>query len=54
MLSNQILFGVAPLILLLMMIGGDAVWLFVRLGGAPSYLPRHQPCQQPFRTDEQR
>ena len=34
MLRNRILLGVAPLIILLMVIGGYAVWLFVRLGGA--------------------
>ena len=34
MLRNRILLGVAPLILLLMVIGSYAVWLFVRLGGA--------------------
>ncbi len=34
MLRNRILFGVIPLIVLLMMISGYAVWLFVRLGGA--------------------
>ena len=34
MLRNRILLGVAPLIILLMMVGGYAVWLFVRLGGA--------------------
>ena len=34
MLRTRILLGVAPLILLLMMVGGYAVWLFVRLGGA--------------------
>lgn len=34
MLRNRILFGVAPLVILLMMVGGYAVWLFVRLGGA--------------------
>ena len=34
MLRNRILLGVAPLVVLLMMIGGYAVWLFVRLGGA--------------------
>ena len=34
MLRRRILLGVAPLILLLMMIGGYAMWLFVRLGGA--------------------
>ena len=34
MLRNRIFFGVAPLIVLLMMVGGYAVWLFVRLGGA--------------------
>ena len=34
MLRNRILLGVAPLIILLMLIGGYAVWLFVRLGGA--------------------
>lgn len=34
MLRNRILFGVAPLIILLMVVGSYAVWLFVRLGGA--------------------
>ncbi len=34
MLRNRILLGVAPLVILLMMVGGYAVWLFVRLGGA--------------------
>ena len=34
MLRNRILLGVAPLVVLLMMVGGYAVWLFVRLGGA--------------------
>ncbi len=34
MLRNRILLGVAPLIILLMLVGGYAVWLFVRLGGA--------------------
>lgn len=34
MLRNRILLGVAPLIILLMLIGGYAVWLFVQLGGA--------------------
>ncbi len=34
MLRNRILLGVAPLIVLLMMTGGYAVWLFVQLGGA--------------------
>ena len=34
MLRNRILLGVAPLIILLIIIGGYAVWLFVRLGGA--------------------
>ena len=34
MLRNRILLGVTPLIILLMVIGGYAVWLFVRLGGA--------------------
>ena len=34
MLRNRIFFGVAPLVVLLMVIGGYAVWLFVRLGGA--------------------
>ncbi len=34
MLRQRIFFGVAPLIILLMVIGGYAVWLFVRLGGA--------------------
>ena len=34
MLRNRILLGVAPIILLLVMIGGYAMWLFVRLGGA--------------------
>ncbi len=34
MLRNRILLGVAPLIILLMVVGGYAVWLFVRLGGA--------------------
>ena len=34
MLRNRILLGVAPLILLLMVVGGYAVWLFVRLGSA--------------------
>ena len=34
MLRNRILLGVAPLIILLMLTGGYAVWLLVRLGGA--------------------
>ncbi len=34
MLRNRIFLGVAPLVVLLMMVGGYAVWLFVRLGGA--------------------
>ena len=34
MLRNRILLGVAPLVVLLMTVGGYAVWLFVRLGGA--------------------
>ena len=34
MLRNRILLGVAPLIVLLMVVGGYAVWLFIRLGGA--------------------
>ena len=34
MLRHRIFFGVAPLIILLMVVGGYAVWLFVRLGGA--------------------
>lgn len=34
MLRNRILLGVAPLIILLMLTGGYAVWLFVRLGNA--------------------
>ena len=34
MLRNRIFFGVAPLVILLMVTGGYAVWLFVRLGGA--------------------
>ena len=34
MLRNRILLGVTPLIILLMVVGGYAVWLFVRLGGA--------------------
>lgn len=34
MLRNRIFLGVAPLVILLMMVGGYAVWLFVRLGGA--------------------
>ena len=34
MLRNRILLGVTPIILLLVMIGGYAMWLFVRLGGA--------------------
>ena len=34
MLRHRILLGVAPLIILLMVVGGYAVWLFVRLGGA--------------------
>ena len=34
MLRNRILLGVTPLVVLLMVIGGYAVWLFVRLGGA--------------------
>ena len=34
MLRNRIILGVAPLIILLMIIGSYAVWLFVRLGGA--------------------
>ena len=33
MLRNRILLGVAPLVILLMIVGGYAVWLFVRLGG---------------------
>ncbi len=34
MLRHRILLGIAPLILLLVAVGGYAVWLFVRLGGA--------------------
>jgi NtrC-family two-component system sensor histidine kinase KinB len=34
MLRNRLLLGVIPLIVLLMLVGGYAVWLFVRLGGA--------------------
>ena len=34
MLRNRIFLGVAPLVILLMIVGGYAVWLFVRLGGA--------------------
>ncbi len=34
MLRNRIFVGVAPLIVLLMMVGGYAVWLFFRLGNA--------------------
>ena len=34
MLRNRIFLGVAPLIILLMMVGGYAVWLFFRLGNA--------------------
>ena len=34
MLRNRILLGVIPLIILLMVVGGYAVWLFIRLGGA--------------------
>ena len=34
MLRNRIFFGVAPLIILLVMVGGYAVWLFFRLGNA--------------------
>ncbi len=34
MLRNRIFAGVAPLIILLMMVGGYAVWLFFRLGNA--------------------
>ena len=34
MLRNRIFFGVAPLVVLLMMVGGYAVWLFFRLGNA--------------------
>ena len=34
MLRNRIIFGVAPIIVLLMMVGGYAVWLFVQLGDA--------------------
>ena len=34
MLRNRILLAVAPLIVLLMVVGGYAVWLFIRLGGA--------------------
>jgi NtrC-family two-component system sensor histidine kinase KinB len=34
MLRNRLLLGVIPLIVLLMMVSGYAVWLFVRLGGA--------------------
>lgn len=34
MLRNRIFIGVAPLIVLLMMVGGYAVWLFFRLGNA--------------------
>jgi NtrC-family two-component system sensor histidine kinase KinB len=34
MLRNRILLGVIPLIILLMLVSGYAVWLFVRLGGA--------------------
>ncbi len=34
MLRNRIFLGVAPLVVLLMVVGGYAVWLFVRLGGA--------------------
>lgn len=33
-LRHRIFFGVAPLIILLMVISGYAVWLFIRLGGA--------------------
>ena len=34
MLRNRIFIGVAPLVVLLMMVGGYAVWLFFRLGNA--------------------
>ena len=34
MLRNRIFLGVAPLVVLLMMVGGYAVWLFFRLGNA--------------------
>ena len=34
MLRNRIFVGVAPLIVLLMVVGGYAVWLFLRLGSA--------------------
>ena len=34
MLRNRIFLGVAPLIVLLIMVGGYAVWLFFRLGNA--------------------
>ena len=34
MLRNRIFAGVAPLVVLLMMVGGYAVWLFFRLGNA--------------------
>ena len=34
MLRNRIFIGVAPLVILLMMVGGYAVWLFFRLGNA--------------------
>ena len=34
MLRHRIFFGVTPLVILLMVIGAYAVWLFVRLGGA--------------------
>ena len=34
MLRNRLLLGVLPLIILLMLVSGYAVWLFVRLGGA--------------------
>ena len=34
MLRNRIFVGVAPLVVLLMMVGGYAVWLFFRLGNA--------------------
>ena len=34
MLRNRIILGVAPIIIVLMMVGGYAVWLFVRLGNA--------------------
>ncbi len=34
MLRHRILLGIVPLILLLVAVGGYAVWLFVRLGGA--------------------